>query len=195
VLDDLIWSLGEIGDPRALPILELYGECSVRLAREYLQAQLALPPPPVPYSSEATAQCLAAMAKLNSSKWPANARALATMKVSQLRLDRPVEVALTLYGERYATAPAAEKTQMEAGVVDVLGDDNHRRLARAMAMRLAGQWKLASATTPLTTVLETERPNRLMMQLAAWTLYQIDGKERPVGDPVVTQGSWVIVEK
>ena len=195
VLGDLIWSLGAIGDSKALPSLETFMEKSVKLAREYLQAQLSMPPPYVPYSSEGTAQCVGALAKLNHPQWLAHAHALVTMKVQKLRLDRPVDEVLATYADRYATASADSKARMEAGVVDVISDDNHRRLARARSMRLAGQWKLPAAAAPLTAVLTTERPSRTMMQMAAWALYQIDGKDRPVGDPVVTSGGWVVMEK
>jgi len=195
VLGDLIWSLGEIGDRKALPVLETFMTKSVKLAQEYLQAQLMIPPPPVPYSSEGTAQCVGALAKLDSPNWLTHAHALVTMKVSRLRLDRPVDEALAAYETRYAAASDTDKARMQAGVLDLITDDNHRRLARANAMRLAGLWKLPAAVTPLTNLLTTERPSRTMMQMSAWALFQIDGKDRPVGDPVVAPGGWVVLEK
>jgi len=168
VLGDLIWSLGEIGDPKALPAIETFMTKSVKLAREYLQAQLALPPPYVPYSSEGTAQAVAALAKLDSPNWLTHAHTLVTMKVSRLRLDRPVDTALAMYDARYATASDADKATMQAGVIDLITDESHRRLARAHAMRIAGQWKLPAAVGPLTNLLTTERPSRPMMQMSAW---------------------------
>jgi len=195
VLGDLIWSLGALGDAKALPALESFMARSVKLAQEYLNSLLQLPPPYVPYSSEGTAQGLTALFRLDSPNWFAHARALATMKAAHNRLDRPVEEALAAYKARYETASDIDKAQIVADVTEIIADANHRRMFRAVSMRLAGEWKLSAAVAPMTDILTDERPSRVMMHLAAWSLYQIDGKERTVGDPVDSPGDWIVLEK
>jgi len=193
ILPDLIWSLGEIGDAKALPTLEAYtDQCTVK-AQEALAARLIMPPPHVPYSDEGTAQCLVALEKLKSPNLLAKARKLGLMKVQTQRLATPVMEAIKVYGHLYPSAK--DHASMEADMIDIAGDSHYSRVARCDAMKLLGQWKAASAVRMLEDILNKERPNRTVMEVAAWSLYQIDGKERAVSNPVVVQGAWIVTEE
>ena len=193
ILPDLIWSLGEIGDAKALATVEAYTDQCIALAQVYLNTRGAMPPPHVPYLDKGTAQCLPALEKLKSPNLLAKARKLALMKAGSYRLDLPVLEAIKVYAHLYPAAK--DHAAMEADMAMIAGDPHYRGITRCEAMKLLGQWKANSAIKTLEDVLNKERPNRTVMQVAAWSLYQIDGKERAVGNPVVVQGAWIVTEE
>ena len=186
---DLVWSLGQIGDAKAVAPLEALLAKYVTLGREKLSSIGAMPPPIIPYNDEAAGEVVQALVQLKATGATDNILTMGTMKVGDYRLGEPVFAAMKCCPRLQTPANAA---RIEAMFSDLI-QDSHQSALRYSAIAYAAKQGRQQSLPAIRKLLEQERPGQTLMGAAAWAIWKLTGQAPKVPDPATVQGSnWII---
>ncbi len=154
---------------------------------EYLAAIMAMQPPP-PYSREVTVAVIKTLGKLKS---PDIERSLIGIMAFQFGATRQeAECAAAIRAVRPILSPENSKA-VEGILADIVNNSLLLTLQYEAAISL-GEMKSTDSLDALRTLLNKKRPNKTVMQAAAWAIQEISGETPAVPDPVRHEGNWII---
>lgn len=155
--------------------------------RQYLAALAAMQPPP-PYDSSITVDVVKILAKLKSPDIELGIFKLATFTFGGTRQE--VECSAAIREIRSIISPENTKA-LESDMIDIVDSTPLLTLQYEAAVCL-GELKSKDALDALRKLLETKRPNKSVIQAAAWALQEITGETPNIPNPLRNEGPWLI---
>jgi hypothetical protein len=191
ILTELVPSISVIaGNRHAVPtLITNLTICRMQGMRELIE-MTKLVPAPIEYSSDVTAETIAALIRLGATNALGEIKATMETNYQSGRLWWPVTVA----GRdlpKFVTPD--NRATIEKLVLMVLDDKMYRRRAIFEMCKTAGKLKIAAAAPHLKRILTEERYTPLTMLGAAWGLQELTGAKPPIPLPALNEsGSWIV---
>lgn len=189
VLIEATESLGLLGDSRATDAMN---KLMVELGKQAPLRAMDNPPPNARYNTEVTVATVVALGRLKSAQELASMGAVVDVRIKMAgRLNTEVEAIMKTLPE---LATSANLNAIETIANNVITDQSYSIPCRFAAALDAGKLGLKKAIPGIRKLLQ-DRIDRNTMRASAWAIRQLTGETMPVGDPVVTQGQWIITTR
>lgn len=180
LIEQVAVSLGQIGDPRAMPVFTKYIAAARKVALEYFTALVTGAPPTVQWNENAYASVVRGMVLLGQDFTELKAMLEYTMSSGRI-----APASLAVMDGLTAPEYKADRQALVQLLSEVVKDAGYDTATRWKAARHLAKLKAKEAVPALTDLLEKQRPNYELMSVAAWAIQEITGTApAKVGDPV-----------
>jgi hypothetical protein len=177
-------SLGQIADPKAVPALLDYLGFGYDTAREYYATMNNVTGPTVQFDENSYADAIRALAAIDPTAGVTDMRNVVNLLINELRMSQANLAVVQVLAGR---ADKYEPAYLDYVFGQVIADRRYPSVARWLAARAVGTLKFqgAACTKAIDGVLNTERPARELILVAAWANQQTTGKTITLPQPVV----------
>lgn len=186
---DVVWSLGQSGDPA---VREPLRAMLARTVREAQKLDSHEPPKGVMYKPKVAIACVQAAAALEDVASLPQLTALLAVRANKVSVLQDESVAIMAAVPSLSTP--ATQSQIATMINEVIGGMLFDSPARFEAIKASARLNLAQCVPMMKRVLTEIRDDRRCMNLAAWAIQKLANQRVEVPPPLRNPGGWIIVQ-